>query len=78
MSERQFLTGAEKCRYEHLHKEKPKKYYTTDYAYMGNTKIRVFAANGKEEFEKIVNDYNVEGYCKCLEDMGYVAKNEEE
>lgn len=49
-------------------------YYTVEYAYMGNSKIRVFKENGVEAFCSIQNDYNVEGYCNCLRDLGYVSE----
>lgn len=43
-------------------------------AYCGNTKIRVYKPNGVEAFYTIQNDYNVEGYCNCLEEFGYERK----
>ena len=54
------------------------KYFTTEYAYIGNTKIHVFKENGVEAYYTIQNDYNVEGYCNCLKDMGYVEKHIEQ
>lgn len=53
------------------------KYFTTEYAYSGNTKIHVYKENGIEAYHTIQNDYNVMGYCNCLEDMGYVQKYSE-
>lgn len=46
-------------------------YYVIDYAYAGNSKITILNKDGWFESYTIVNDYNVEGYCKCLQDFGY-------
>lgn len=50
------------------------RYYTVEFAYSGNSKIRVYS-DSKEISYTIVNDYNVEGYCKCLEDMGFEKRD---
>lgn len=51
------------------------KYYTIEPAYTGNSKIRVFNENGVEAYYTILDDYNVEGYCYCLQDFGYVNES---
>ena len=51
-------------------------FYTIEYAYAGNSKVTLFK-NGVITFYKIMNDYNVEGYCMCLEDMGYSYKEKD-
>lgn len=46
-------------------------YYFVDFAYTGNSKITLLNKDGWFSSYTIVNDYNVEGYCKCLRDFGY-------
>ena len=39
-------------------------------AYIGNSEIKAYE-NGRRVLDIIVNDYNVEGACEVLKELGY-------
>lgn len=45
--------------------------FIMSYAYIGNTQFEVFDNHNNLIYSSIQSDFNIQGYCNCLCDMGY-------
>lgn len=51
------------------------KYYTVEQIGLAMSKITLYDENNKEEHSLTLADFDVYGYCYCLEYFGYVDKS---